>query len=51
MVEISFVEESQGEVSVMEVKGLNDSVIIKISEEAPVEGDECVYFDPLVSHR
>lgn len=48
VVEISFVEESQGEVSVMEVKGLNDSVIIKVSEEAPVEGDECVYFDPLV---
>lgn len=48
VVEISFVQESQGEVSVLEVKGLTDPVIIKISEKAPVAGDECVYFDPLV---
>lgn len=48
VVEISFAQESQGEVSVLEVKGLTDPVIIKISEETPVAGDECVYFDPLV---
>lgn len=47
LLEISFAQEIQGEVSVLEINNLTDPLTFKISDEAPVAGDECVYFDPL----
>lgn len=49
LLEISFAQEIQGEVSVLEINNLTDPLTFKISDEAPVAGDECVYFDPLVA--
>jgi len=47
VLEISFAQEAQGEVSVLEVNGLSDPIVFKISDQLPVAGDECVFFDPL----
>ena len=50
MVEISFVQEVQGEVSILEVNGLTDRMIFRISDQAPSPGDECVFFDVLAAY-
>lgn len=47
LLEISFVQEVQGEVSILEVNGLTDRMIFRISDQAPSPGDECVFFDVL----
>ena len=95
MLEISFAQEAQGEVSVLKVngflsrisspfrssryfvdvfgflgspwfstkrqevlrfcwgpnssQGLSDPIVFKISDQLPVAGDECVFFDPLAA--
>lgn len=50
LLEISFVQEVQGEVSILEVNGLTDRMIFRISDQAPSPGDECVFFDVLAAY-
>ena len=43
-------QEVQGEVSILEVNGLTDRMIFRISDQAPSPGDECVFFDVLAAY-
>ncbi|CAJ1422765.1 unnamed protein product [Effrenium voratum] len=45
VLEVSFVEEAFSQVTVLEVSGLTDPIIFRISDQDPVSGDTCAYFD------
>eukprot|EP00435_Cladocopium_sp_Y103_P004075 s2043_g1.t1 len=45
ILEISFIQEASGEVTVANVSGLAEPVIFRLQDASPFEGDECVFFD------
>lgn len=45
ILEISFVQEANGEVTVANVSGLAEPVIFRLQDASPIEGDECAFFD------
>lgn len=45
ILEISFVQETNGEVTVANVSGLAEPVVFRLQDASPTEGDECAFFD------